>query len=652
MSIREDKSARKTSVRGRGKEPRGFLGFLQSRSVRETVESVVIAVVLAFLFRTFVAEPFVIPTGSMAPTLQGRHQQVDCPVCKFSYRIGASEERPEDRPSGDVFLGTCPQCGFVACTKPEVEKATRGRHKRKPFTGLTTELATPTKSRNGDRILVSKSAYEFAPPQRWDVFVFHFPGNAARNYIKRLVGLPGEWLKIRHGDVFRSPTDDERQPDADAFAILRKPADVVLHMMQLVYDNNYASTGQVVELMTSRNWPTRWSAVDGGWKSQDHNKSFEIAAQAEPRWIRYRHFLPTLADWQKLYQLWQRGVGELPLPGGQQEFGDVRPQLITDLYPYNSFGVAPWIDRGRYGFLPQKATWPGMNWVGDLIVDFQLDAQTDAGQAVVELVEGGYRFRGTLDLQKGTAELTILDPQDQPIAFESPTADGSGASGSVLGPVAKVPIKGPGRHRVTFANVDDRLLLWIDGKAVSFDVPTNYPRLANLVPTEADLAPVGIGAVGASLKVDDIKLYRDVYYIAAQDKHHTLCDLRSGSSNLNRHMRKWVTEGDRSSIGGTLDLARDRADFFSDPRQWVASPGSNESSPYLDTYEIAFRLQKFPDDPALDQFFALGDNSPASQDSRLWWTDNAAISHYVERKLIIGRALLIYWPLGHFGFIQ
>src|SRR6266516_2495426 len=64
-------------------------------SVRETVESVVIAFVLAFLFRTFEAEAFVIPTGSMAPTLQGRHKDVDCPQCGYHYRVSASEEESE-----------------------------------------------------------------------------------------------------------------------------------------------------------------------------------------------------------------------------------------------------------------------------------------------------------------------------------------------------------------------------------------------------------------------------------------------------------------------------------------------------------------------------------------------------------------------------
>ena len=43
-------------------------------AVRETIESIVVALVLAFLFRTFEAEAFVIPTGSMAPTLMGATQ--------------------------------------------------------------------------------------------------------------------------------------------------------------------------------------------------------------------------------------------------------------------------------------------------------------------------------------------------------------------------------------------------------------------------------------------------------------------------------------------------------------------------------------------------------------------------------------------------
>ena len=64
-------------------------------AIRETIESVVIAFVLAFLFRTFEAEAFVIPTGSMAPTLMGRHKDYDCPKC--GYRVSGRCERGSDR---------------------------------------------------------------------------------------------------------------------------------------------------------------------------------------------------------------------------------------------------------------------------------------------------------------------------------------------------------------------------------------------------------------------------------------------------------------------------------------------------------------------------------------------------------------------------
>ena len=68
------------------------------RTIRETIESIVVAFVLAFLFRTFEAEAFVIPTGSMAPTLQGRHKDLICPKCGTHYRVSASlsEELDED----------------------------------------------------------------------------------------------------------------------------------------------------------------------------------------------------------------------------------------------------------------------------------------------------------------------------------------------------------------------------------------------------------------------------------------------------------------------------------------------------------------------------------------------------------------------------
>src|SRR5262249_35048353 len=48
---------------------------------REIIETVVFVVVLVLLLKSFVAEAFVIPTGSMAETLYGYQKLVTCPVC-------------------------------------------------------------------------------------------------------------------------------------------------------------------------------------------------------------------------------------------------------------------------------------------------------------------------------------------------------------------------------------------------------------------------------------------------------------------------------------------------------------------------------------------------------------------------------------------
>ncbi|MCA9209414.1 MAG: hypothetical protein KDA55_13710, partial [Planctomycetales bacterium] len=68
-----------------------------NHAVRETIESVVVAVILAFLLRSFLVEPFVIPTGSMAPTLMGRHKDVTCEKCGHEYLTGASSENDDAR---------------------------------------------------------------------------------------------------------------------------------------------------------------------------------------------------------------------------------------------------------------------------------------------------------------------------------------------------------------------------------------------------------------------------------------------------------------------------------------------------------------------------------------------------------------------------
>src|SRR5271165_6919183 len=106
-AARADSAARKADV-----------AWFSPAAIRETVESVVIAFVLAFLFRTFEAEAFVIPTGSMAPTLMGKHKDLECPMCHYRYPVSASDHQNSDVATR-VYHATCPMCRFTADLAPD-----------------------------------------------------------------------------------------------------------------------------------------------------------------------------------------------------------------------------------------------------------------------------------------------------------------------------------------------------------------------------------------------------------------------------------------------------------------------------------------------------------------------------------------------------
>jgi len=55
---------------------------------------------------------------------------------------------------------------------------------------------------NHERIFVNKFVYRFEPIQRDDIVVFLYPLDPSKSYIKRVIGLPGEWVSIRDGLVY------------------------------------------------------------------------------------------------------------------------------------------------------------------------------------------------------------------------------------------------------------------------------------------------------------------------------------------------------------------------------------------------------------------------------------------------------------------
>ena len=55
---------------------------------------------------------------------------------------------------------------------------------------------------SGEFVIVNKLAYFFGNPAVGDIIVFHFPRDPDQEYIKRVIGLPGDRVEVKNGEVF------------------------------------------------------------------------------------------------------------------------------------------------------------------------------------------------------------------------------------------------------------------------------------------------------------------------------------------------------------------------------------------------------------------------------------------------------------------
>lgn len=72
----------------------------------------------------------------------------------------------------------------------------------------------------GSRLIGSKLSYLFRNPERFDIVIFKYPDDETQEYVKRIIGLPGEKVEIKNGKVY---INDSTEPLRDDFVTVSLP---------------------------------------------------------------------------------------------------------------------------------------------------------------------------------------------------------------------------------------------------------------------------------------------------------------------------------------------------------------------------------------------------------------------------------------------
>lgn len=402
-----------------------------------------------------------------------------------------------------------------------------------------------------DRILVDKFSYHFREPERWEVTVFKYPLDLSKNFIKRMVGVGPEQLKIENGDLWNRPDA------ASDWTILRRPRPIQQEV-----------------------WKALHPGQDGlpGWKALGGASSWGVDEE-------------TIAA---------RGDGSLRYPPNGSVMDDYR-----DGYPLSvrkAIRVPP---------NSNSATHP----VGDLRVEAEIEALAGCEQVTIELREGSRRYRFELPGPAAGADARAsISAKESVSSFASPLDDGLYAAFP-----EPWKLEAGSSLSVAVQNMDDMLQLEVDDEVVlELEIPAATDQMACVF--------VHVDGEGADL--EDLMVYRDIFYLSDTVKRH-----------------EWeIPEGHYVMLG-------DNTQDSSDSREWMLGRIRHPRGESGTIYRGNLRGQNI--NPETVQ----GGPGGAMQ----WFRDEFGEMHHwraadaerltpeasslVPRELVTGRAVVVFWPL-------
>ncbi len=450
-------------------------GQAPQETVRETFDSIVIAFILAFVFRAFIIEAFVIPTGSMAATLNGAHGNMICENCGWEFAYGLND--PNNSPRGigafdEQSVAICQNCRYANDTR-ETNDAKRNQ-------------------KSGDRILVFKWPFDFGGellgPKRWDVVVFKTPSDGTTNFIKRLAGLPNEVLQIIDGDVYVVPTEELSEEclttleQARHLKYLRRANGDANELAQLGQDVSESMGEALAELDKKMHIARKTDLAQKVlWKvAYNHDYPPKEIDNDQPQWV---------ASGDE--SAWTVGNRTLSYNGIGQP--DQRVELHARLNGFCAYNtLRRWINRSQDRHHP----------VSDLRVHFVLEFKEKSGVVRAGLSKRDDLFIGEI-APDGTAKILRTSVQNPAESTELCST--------------RIPNFDADRKiEFQFENVDYRVELTIDGKTILATNDNQYaPDLATLRQTQPPTTPPPyIEAANTSVELTHVVVDVDQFYIS------------------------------------------------------------------------------------------------------------------------------------------
>lgn len=389
------------------------------------------------------------------------------------------------------------------------------------------ETALHGRPDGGDRILCPKFTFRFRGPKRWEVAVFEFPYESARsndpynvspqykgqNFVKRLVGMPGESLAISRGDIWTRPAG------GGAFVRQVKPDSIQRDMWLNVYAEDF---GDISLPELERFWK-----VAGGRAELGKGGPLLLSPGQESVRMEYRPLVPAGPEKDRMVELPgvpDRYTMEQPVQfrcEGKRDDGAVCGHLfVKTIRTQNMQARCPdcglLLDETAAVFYHRRSGLPGVGRYG---VDprFALQGEEVGPRQTEYHFVPDLRLVVDAALMEDKSALTLVVREDS--RFVQAVVHGDGrvelqVNGEPSTPAQRHvgPIRPGRRQTIEFYVVDGTARLFVDGaKEPVLDMPVWDDKRATprALPRSSG---AGLAAAGGEVRLFDVKIDRDVFY--------------------------------------------------------------------------------------------------------------------------------------------